>query len=164
MALLLLRHAVTVNEADEDGDESNVFTVSRVWISCIWVLGFSILLCLVLYLSLYWLHTLSDAVQLFLLRATGFLLPCYIMAWAISIMQRRRQRQVRNTSNSSSIKVHDLVSCTHCFHQQCTLRSQFLLFLLVHGWGVFYMFHNLKEQSELNWPTTVYKDVVSLPI
>lgn len=33
--------------------------------------------------------------QLFLLRAAGFLLPCYIMAWAISIMQRRRQRQVR---------------------------------------------------------------------
>lgn len=32
--------------------------------------------------------------QLFLLRAAGFLLPCYIMAWAISILQRRRQRQV----------------------------------------------------------------------
>ncbi|GJM85971.1 hypothetical protein PR202_ga01784 [Eleusine coracana subsp. coracana] len=30
---------------------------------------------------------------LFLLRAAGFLLPCYIMAWAISIMQRQRQRQ-----------------------------------------------------------------------
>uniref|UniRef100_A0A175YIC7 RING-CH-type domain-containing protein n=1 Tax=Daucus carota subsp. sativus TaxID=79200 RepID=A0A175YIC7_DAUCS len=56
MALLLLRHAVTVTDTDEDGDESNFFT-------------------------------------LFLLRATGFLLPCYIMAWAISIMQRRRQRQ-----------------------------------------------------------------------
>ena len=56
MALLLLRHAVTVSDTDEDGDESNFFT-------------------------------------LFLLRATGFLLPCYIMAWAISIMQRRRQRQ-----------------------------------------------------------------------
>lgn len=35
-----------------------------------------------------------DAWQLFLLRAAGFLLPCYIMAWAISILQRRRQRQV----------------------------------------------------------------------
>lgn len=33
--------------------------------------------------------------QLFLLRAAGFLLPCYIMAWAISILQRRRQRQVQ---------------------------------------------------------------------
>lgn len=32
--------------------------------------------------------------QIFLLRAAGFLLPCYIMAWAISILQRRRQRQV----------------------------------------------------------------------
>lgn len=31
--------------------------------------------------------------SLFLLRALGFLLPCYIMAWAISILQRRRQRQ-----------------------------------------------------------------------
>ncbi|CAH2043839.1 unnamed protein product [Thlaspi arvense] len=30
---------------------------------------------------------------LFMLRAAGFLLPCYIMAWAISILQRRRQRQ-----------------------------------------------------------------------
>ncbi|CAN8278068.1 unnamed protein product [Cochlearia groenlandica] len=31
--------------------------------------------------------------SLFLLRAVGFLLPCYIMAWAIGILQRRRQRQ-----------------------------------------------------------------------
>ncbi|GMH31163.1 hypothetical protein Nepgr_033006 [Nepenthes gracilis] len=31
--------------------------------------------------------------SLFLLKAAGFLLPCYIMAWAISILQRRRQRQ-----------------------------------------------------------------------
>ncbi|KAJ0727038.1 putative E3 ubiquitin-protein ligase MARCH [Helianthus annuus] len=31
--------------------------------------------------------------RLFLLRVAGFLLPCYIMAWAISILQRRRQRQ-----------------------------------------------------------------------
>ncbi|XP_020110689.1 uncharacterized protein LOC109725759 [Ananas comosus] len=31
--------------------------------------------------------------SLFLLRAAGFLLPCYIMAWAISILQRRRERQ-----------------------------------------------------------------------
>ncbi|CAA7035062.1 unnamed protein product [Microthlaspi erraticum] len=30
---------------------------------------------------------------LFMLRAATFLLPCYIMAWAISILQRRRQRQ-----------------------------------------------------------------------
>ncbi|KAI7726766.1 hypothetical protein M8C21_028279 [Ambrosia artemisiifolia] len=30
---------------------------------------------------------------LFLLRIAGFLLPCYIMIWAITILQRRRQRQ-----------------------------------------------------------------------
>ncbi|KAJ8479351.1 hypothetical protein OPV22_023078 [Ensete ventricosum] len=35
----------------------------------------------------------STIFSLFLLRAAGFLLPCYIMAWAISILQRRRQRQ-----------------------------------------------------------------------
>ncbi|CAN0923655.1 E3 ubiquitin-protein ligase MARCHF3 [Linum grandiflorum] len=56
MALLLLRHALTVTEADADDDVSAFFS-------------------------------------LFLLRAAGFLLPCYIMAWAISILQRRRQRQ-----------------------------------------------------------------------
>lgn len=37
---------------------------------------------------------LVRCLQLFLLRAAGFLLPFYIMAWAISILQRRRQRQV----------------------------------------------------------------------
>lgn len=31
--------------------------------------------------------------SLFLLTAAGFLLPCYIMAWAVSILQKRRQRQ-----------------------------------------------------------------------
>ncbi|KAI4326631.1 hypothetical protein MLD38_031922 [Melastoma candidum] len=31
--------------------------------------------------------------SLFLLRAAGFLLPCYVMAWVISILQRRQQRQ-----------------------------------------------------------------------
>ncbi|XP_057518246.1 uncharacterized protein LOC130799167 [Amaranthus tricolor] len=35
----------------------------------------------------------STFFSLFLLRAAGFLLPCYIMAWAISILQRRRQRE-----------------------------------------------------------------------
>ncbi|RWW02328.1 hypothetical protein GW17_00034595, partial [Ensete ventricosum] len=30
----------------------------------------------------------------FLLRAVSFLFPCYIMAWTISILQRRRERQV----------------------------------------------------------------------
>ncbi|XP_057495102.1 uncharacterized protein LOC130780147 [Actinidia eriantha] len=56
MALMLLRHALSVPDADEDDDASTFFS-------------------------------------LFLLRAAGFLLPCYIMAWAISILQRRRHRQ-----------------------------------------------------------------------
>ncbi|XP_061345829.1 uncharacterized protein LOC133291569 [Gastrolobium bilobum] len=56
MALLLLRHALSVPDADAEDDPSTFFS-------------------------------------LFLLRAAGFLLPCYIMAWAISILQRRRQRQ-----------------------------------------------------------------------
>ncbi|XP_043724535.1 uncharacterized protein LOC122671405 isoform X2 [Telopea speciosissima] len=56
MALLLLRHALTITNADRADDASTFFS-------------------------------------LFLLRAAGFLLPCYIMAWAISILQRRRQRQ-----------------------------------------------------------------------
>uniref|UniRef100_A0A5B7B2I1 Putative RING/FYVE/PHD zinc finger superfamily protein isoform 1 n=1 Tax=Davidia involucrata TaxID=16924 RepID=A0A5B7B2I1_DAVIN len=56
MALLLLRHALTMTDADGDDDASTFFS-------------------------------------LFLLRVAGFLLPCYIMAWAISILQRRRQRQ-----------------------------------------------------------------------
>uniref|UniRef100_A0A2P2P338 Uncharacterized protein n=1 Tax=Rhizophora mucronata TaxID=61149 RepID=A0A2P2P338_RHIMU len=31
--------------------------------------------------------------SVFLLKAAGFLFPCYIMAWAINILQQRRQRQ-----------------------------------------------------------------------
>ncbi|CAM0945541.1 unnamed protein product [Alopecurus aequalis] len=56
MALLLLRHTLTITSSDAEDDVSAIFS-------------------------------------LFLLRAAGFLLPCYIMAWAISIMQRQRQRQ-----------------------------------------------------------------------
>ncbi|KAK7317988.1 hypothetical protein RJT34_02671 [Clitoria ternatea] len=56
MALLLLRHALSVTDSDAEDDPSTFFS-------------------------------------LFLLRAAAFLLPCYIMAWAISILQRRRQRQ-----------------------------------------------------------------------
>ncbi|XP_073021852.1 uncharacterized protein [Primulina eburnea] len=62
MALLLLRHALSVSDdgdADADGDQQDA----------------------------------STFFSLFLLRAVGFLLPCYIMIWAISILQRRRQRQ-----------------------------------------------------------------------
>ncbi|KAJ0828841.1 putative E3 ubiquitin-protein ligase MARCH [Helianthus annuus] len=60
MALLLLRHAVTMPESEGDGDGD---------------------------------EDASTFLTLFLLRVAGFLLPCYIMAWAISILQRRRQRQ-----------------------------------------------------------------------
>ncbi|CAH9100966.1 unnamed protein product [Cuscuta europaea] len=35
----------------------------------------------------------SAIFSLFLLRMVGFLLPCYIMVWAISILQQRRQRE-----------------------------------------------------------------------
>ncbi|KAE9607367.1 hypothetical protein Lal_00026645 [Lupinus albus] len=58
MALLLLRHALFVTDAEADAEDDP-----------------------------------STFFSLFLLRAAGFLLPCYIMAWAISILQRRRQRQ-----------------------------------------------------------------------
>ncbi|XP_051146136.1 uncharacterized protein LOC127261781 isoform X2 [Andrographis paniculata] len=59
MALLLLRHAVSItDDGDGEGEEDA-----------------------------------SAFFSLFLLRALGFLLPCYIMIWAISILQRRRQRQ-----------------------------------------------------------------------
>ncbi|KAK4747290.1 hypothetical protein SAY87_026327 [Trapa incisa] len=58
VALLLLRHALSINGGDtEDEDDA------------------------------------SALFSLFLLRVAGFLLPCYIMAWAISILQRRRQQQ-----------------------------------------------------------------------
>lgn len=57
MALLLLRHALSISKGDGGDDDASTFF------------------------------------SLFLLRAAGFLLPCYIMAWAISVLQRRRQRQ-----------------------------------------------------------------------
>ncbi|CAN8264650.1 unnamed protein product [Cochlearia groenlandica] len=60
MALLLLRHALSLsdnNSDDQDEDDPSAFFF------------------------------------IFMLRAAVFLLPCYIMAWAISILQRRRQRQ-----------------------------------------------------------------------
>ncbi|WOK94251.1 hypothetical protein Cni_G02953 [Canna indica] len=61
MALLLLRHALTITNADGDDDDDD--------------------------------DDASTYFSLFLLRAAGFLLPFYIMAWAISILNRRRQRQ-----------------------------------------------------------------------
>ncbi|KAJ4794184.1 RING/FYVE/PHD zinc finger superfamily protein [Rhynchospora pubera] len=57
MALLLLRHTLSLDSGSEGDDDA------------------------------------STLFSLFLLKAAGFLLPCYIMAWAISILQRQRQRQ-----------------------------------------------------------------------
>ncbi|CAN1795551.1 hypothetical protein LINPERHAP1_LOCUS20648 [Linum perenne] len=67
MALLLLRHAMSLNNSDSDDDDVSTFF------------------------------------SLFLLRAAGFLLPCYIMAWAISILQRRRQRQEAEALAASEV-------------------------------------------------------------
>ncbi|PAN43263.1 hypothetical protein PAHAL_8G224100 [Panicum hallii] len=57
MALLLLRHALSISDNEGNDDDA------------------------------------STMFSLFLLRAAGFLLPCYIMAWIFSILHRRRQRQ-----------------------------------------------------------------------
>ncbi|KAI3686504.1 hypothetical protein L1987_80183 [Smallanthus sonchifolius] len=67
MALLLLRHALTIGDDDSDDDDPSVFFA------------------------------------LFLLRAAGFLLPCYIMIWAISILQRRRQAQEVETLAAADV-------------------------------------------------------------
>ncbi|KAL8244105.1 hypothetical protein R6Q59_010363 [Mikania micrantha] len=68
MALLLLRHALTIGDGDsDDDDDPSVFFA------------------------------------LFLLRAAGFLLPCYIMIWAISILQRRRQAQEVETLAAADV-------------------------------------------------------------
>lgn len=87
MALLLLRHALTItsDDGEDEDDPSNILSVSLVFFS---------------YLHVSSTNTKtknnqpSVLFQLVLLRAAGFLLPCYIMAWAISILQHRRQRQV----------------------------------------------------------------------
>ncbi|MBA0711305.1 hypothetical protein Golax_010502, partial [Gossypium laxum] len=78
MALLLLRHALTVPDADAEDDVSTFFS-------------------------------------LFLLRAAGFLLPCYIMAWAISILQRQRQRQVINLYLYLNLKSIVCSSSRQCY-------------------------------------------------
>lgn len=87
MALLLLRHALTLTDEDDD-DTSAMFSVSERMLFNYLVI---IVLLYIIIRSWYWC---SITWQLFLLRAAGFLLPFYIMAWAVSILQRRRQRQV----------------------------------------------------------------------
>ncbi|XP_042006696.1 uncharacterized protein LOC121755470 isoform X4 [Salvia splendens] len=82
IGLLLLRHALSItDDGDSEGDDdaSTFFSVS--------IFAKTMHLCCN--------HTISISflLQLFLLRAVSFLLPCYIMIWAVSILQRRRQRQ-----------------------------------------------------------------------
>ncbi|KAL4362696.1 hypothetical protein GQ457_04G036530 [Hibiscus cannabinus] len=47
----------------------------------------------------------SQYISLFLLRAAGFLLPCYIVAWAISILQRRREQQEATAIAAANVAV-----------------------------------------------------------
>ncbi|KAI3721148.1 hypothetical protein L2E82_32153 [Cichorium intybus] len=70
MALLLLRHALTIGYGDSDDNDDD--------------------------------DDPSAFFALFVLRAVGFLLPCYIMIWAISILQRRRQTQSNYITNGTN--------------------------------------------------------------
>jgi len=104
MALLLLRHALTLTDSDADDDVSTFFSVSGIGISIYSMIMTNIISLLYSVYLILWFHQSNEPVdhlQLFLLRAAGFLLPCYIMAWAISILQRRRQRQVGVSFSSS---------------------------------------------------------------
>ena len=86
--------------------------------------------------------------QLFLLRAAGFLLPCYIMAWAISILQQRRQRQVSavlkfmifapylfmsQTLLFTKVDVIGYADTQHIFDLKCLLHLSKYLLLLFPG-------------------------------
>lgn len=98
MALLLLRHALNLsnnNSDDEEDDPSAFFFVCQSLLLTVRhiVLRFAFLVITHFVLFCFVLSSFGFR-QLFMLRAAGFLLPCYIMAWAISILQRRRQRQV----------------------------------------------------------------------
>ncbi|KAH9721873.1 RING-CH-type domain-containing protein [Citrus sinensis] len=86
MALLLLRHALTLTNSDDGEDDASTFF------------------------------------SLFLLRAAGFLLPCYIMAWAVSILQRRRQRQK-----------FSLITCYVTFCNPKSLNQKEMLVMLQSG-------------------------------
>ncbi|MQM21151.1 hypothetical protein Taro_054185 [Colocasia esculenta] len=86
MALLLLRYALTITNGEGEDDPSTFFSVSEIESLLLSWLDLFFVLCICFLPNNY-------LTQLFLLRAAGFLLPCYIMAWAISILQRRRQRQ-----------------------------------------------------------------------
>ncbi|KAL5677519.1 hypothetical protein ACJX0J_013650, partial [Zea mays] len=87
MALLLLRHALTLTDEDDD-DTSAMFS-------------------------------------LFLLRAAGFLLPFYIMAWAISILQRRRQRQ------AAALAAAEVAFILHFLFRHMILLIYFIIQLFI---------------------------------
>lgn len=132
MALLLLRDALnlTTNPDDEDDPTAffSVWGIFFTYYTCLSFLFMFVLILLVLVLQ-----------QLFLLRAAGFLLPCYIMAWAIGILQRRRQRQVCTLSQKCSVsKMLNLTdkALMHCFlflwHQEAALAAAEVAFM-IHG-------------------------------
>ena len=101
MILLFLRHAMEVSDSEDDDYVSAFFSVSRVhcfnveWATIFDGFPFSIIFDVAQFVHVVFNHT----VQIFLLRAAGFLLPCYIMACAISILQRRQRRLVDITSH-----------------------------------------------------------------
>jgi len=58
---------------------------------------------------------------LFILRAAGFLLPCYIMARALSIIQRRRQRQAAMAAAEMALRLQgqaDVANREHVINVQ----------------------------------------------
>lgn len=58
---------------------------------------------------------------LFILRAAGFLLPCYIMARALSIIQRRRQRQAAMAAAEMALRLQgqaDVANNEHVINVQ----------------------------------------------
>ena len=95
MILLFLRHALEVTDPDGDDYLSAFFSVSLEFITLISSsFPFSQISDIAHLLHIVFNRT----VQIFLLRVAGFLLPCYIMACAVNILQRRQRRQVDITS------------------------------------------------------------------
>ena len=94
MALLLLRHALSISDNEGDDDASTMFSVSLRFFFSFDINDSVGTLCWLKHSISQWEFFYSMFFQLFLLRAAGFLLPCYIMAWIFSILHRRRQREV----------------------------------------------------------------------
>ncbi|XP_039057035.1 uncharacterized protein LOC120200207 [Hibiscus syriacus] len=60
----------------------------------------------------------SQYISLFLLRAAGFLLPCYVVAWAISILQRLREQR-----EAAAIAAADVAAMIQAAQPQATYYS-----------------------------------------